>query len=245
MRAAMSRVFSGGPTATGAARLSAMAAARAGAGAVTMLSPGSALAANAAQLTATMLRQADSLDEVLAFLRERKPAALVFGPGLGLESAAAGFAAELIGAAAGLVKHMVLDADALTVFSHRPAGLFEAARLPDAPELVLTPHEGEFRRLFPDIAGDADPVEARKGPVGGKPRQRHDHFQGPRHGDRGAGWPRGDQRQRHAAAGDGRFRRRAGRHLRRPAGAGDAGIRGLLRCRVAACRGRRAGSGPA
>jgi len=148
-------VFSGGLTATGAARLAAMGAARAGAGAVTMLSPQAALAANAAQLTSTILREVNTLADVRDFIRERKPAALVFGPGLGLESAAAGFAGELIGAACGSVRHMVLDADALTLFARNPDGLFADARLPQAPGLLLTPHEGEFRRLFPDLAADA------------------------------------------------------------------------------------------
>ena len=76
-------VFSGGPAATGAARLSAMAAARAGAGAVTLLSPANALAVNAAHLTSIILRKADSMDDVAEFLAARKPGALVFGPGLG------------------------------------------------------------------------------------------------------------------------------------------------------------------
>ncbi len=148
-------VFSGGPSATGAARLSAMGAARIGAGAVTMLSPASALQVNAMHLTSTILRRADTLDDVGAFLRDRKPAALVFGPGLGTESPAAGFAVDLIGRSAGLVGHIVFDADALTVFSRDPDALFAAAGNDNAPGLVLTPHEGEFRRLFPDIAGNA------------------------------------------------------------------------------------------
>ncbi len=78
-------VFSGGPFSTGAARLSARAAARAGAGAVTLLSPGNAVQVNAAHLTSTILRKADLLEEVAEWLGERKPAALVFGPGLGLQ----------------------------------------------------------------------------------------------------------------------------------------------------------------
>ena len=60
-----------------------MGAARIGAGAVTMLSPASALQVNAMHLTSTILRRADTLDDVGGFLRDRKPAALVFGPGLG------------------------------------------------------------------------------------------------------------------------------------------------------------------
>ena len=147
-------VFSGAASATGAARLSAMGAARAGAGAVTMLSPAGALQVNAMHLTATILRRVDTLEEAEEFLRDRKPAALVLGPGLGTTSKAAGFAHELIARSAGLVRHIVFDADALTVFAHDAGAFFRAARLPAAPQLLLTPHEGEFRRLFPDLADD-------------------------------------------------------------------------------------------
>ena len=79
-------VFSGGPSATGAARLAAVAAARAGAGAVTLLSPANALQVNAAHLTSIILRKTDTLEHAEAFLRERKPSALVFGPGIGLDA---------------------------------------------------------------------------------------------------------------------------------------------------------------
>ena len=147
-------VFSGGPSATGAARLSAAAAARAGAGAVTLLSPANALQVNAAHLTSIILRKTDTLEQAEAFLSERKPSALVFGPGMGLEPAAGDLAIGLIAASCGLVGHIVFDADALTMFSRRRDDFFEAARLPGAPSLVLTPHEGEFRRLFADIAAD-------------------------------------------------------------------------------------------
>src|SRR6185312_10854030 len=66
-------VFSGGPASTGAARLSARAAARAGAGAVTLLSPGNALQVNAAHLTSIILRKADGLEDVAEWLGERRP----------------------------------------------------------------------------------------------------------------------------------------------------------------------------
>ncbi|BCH32603.1 bifunctional NAD(P)H-hydrate repair enzyme [Mesorhizobium sp. L-8-10] len=147
-------VFSGGPSATGAARLAAMAAARAGSGAVTVLSPGAALAANAAHLTSIMLRKADTLVEAKAFLRDRRPDALVFGPGLDPGAATADFAVGLIDAAAGVPGALVVDASALTSLARQPAAFFAAARRPGAPVVVLTPHEGEFARLFADIAGD-------------------------------------------------------------------------------------------
>jgi hydroxyethylthiazole kinase-like uncharacterized protein yjeF len=148
-------VLSGGPASTGAARLSAMGAARAGAGAVTMLSPDNALLTNAAHLTSTILRRAGSWDEVDAFLDERRPAALVFGPGLGARDTIIDSARRLIEEARDRVGHIVFDADAFTIFARDPGRFFAAARTHGAPGLVLTPHQGEFSRLFPDIAGDA------------------------------------------------------------------------------------------
>ncbi|WP_406871814.1 NAD(P)H-hydrate dehydratase [Aminobacter sp. P9b] len=147
-------VFSGGVAATGAARLSAMAAARAGAGAVTVLSPGAALAANAAHLTSIILRRSDSLEDAIAFLDARKPAVLVYGPGLSPEPEVGRFALGLMSHASGRFGALVLDADGITSLSHQRAAFFEAANRPMAPALVLTPHHGEFGRLFPDIAGD-------------------------------------------------------------------------------------------
>src|SRR5690606_5732015 len=147
-------VFSGGPSSTGAARLSARAAARTGAGAVTLLSPANALQVNAAHLTSTILRKAETLEEVAEWLGERKPAALVFGPGIGLAEKVGDFALGLVAASAGLVHHIVFDADALTHVSRRREQFFKAFRKPDAPQMLLTPHEGEFARMFPELAGD-------------------------------------------------------------------------------------------
>src|SRR4029079_1814631 len=65
-------VFSGGPSATGAARLSALAAARSGAGAVTVLSPANAMQVNAAHLTSIMLRTTDAIEDVHDFLGDRR-----------------------------------------------------------------------------------------------------------------------------------------------------------------------------
>jgi hydroxyethylthiazole kinase-like uncharacterized protein yjeF len=147
-------VFSGGPSSTGAARLSARAAARAGAGAVTLLSPGSALQVNAAHLTSIILRKVDSAEDVTGWLEERKPGALVFGPGAGLQDSVGDFALELIAASAGVVSHIVFDADALTHLSRRRDAFVRAFRRKKAPQVVLTPHEGEFARVFPEIAAD-------------------------------------------------------------------------------------------
>lgn len=145
-------VFSGGPASTGAARLAAMAAARSGAGAVTVLSQASALQVNAAHLTSIILRKTDTFEDVEAFLAERRPRALVFGPGLGTHQKLGDFALQLIAGAAGVVGGMVFDADAITAFSRIPDEFFEATWAGSAPAIVLTPHESEFGRLFPDLS---------------------------------------------------------------------------------------------
>ena len=150
-------VFSGPATMTGAARLSALAAARIGAGAVTMLSPASALAVNAMHLTSIMLRRVEAEEELAAFLSEREPAALVLGPGFGVGAKARAFADLALRFSARSERRlkMVLDADALTSFSQEPEALFDAVRK-NGGGAVLTPHEGEFARLFPDLAAAAD-----------------------------------------------------------------------------------------
>ncbi|WP_027145593.1 bifunctional ADP-dependent NAD(P)H-hydrate dehydratase/NAD(P)H-hydrate epimerase [Mesorhizobium sp. WSM3626] len=152
-------VFSGGPNATGAARLSAFGAARSGAGAVTVLSPGNAMQVNAAHLTSIMLRRADDAADIEAFVEERRPSAFVLGPGFGVGEKTQAFALALLAsgkpaAASTGIAGLVFDADAITSFREAPDALFEAARGPDAPALVMTPHEGEFARLFPGIADD-------------------------------------------------------------------------------------------
>ncbi|MCF6100327.1 NAD(P)H-hydrate dehydratase [Mesorhizobium muleiense] len=149
-------VFSGRPSATGAARLSALAAARSGAGAVTVLSPANAMQVNAAHLTSIMLKKADSIADVQEFIDGRRPSAFVLGPGFGVGEKTRDFALGVLAAGDrqdGRVDGLVLDADGISSFRDTPNVLFEAARRPNAPALVLTPHEGEFARLFADIAG--------------------------------------------------------------------------------------------
>jgi hydroxyethylthiazole kinase-like uncharacterized protein yjeF len=144
-------VFSGGPGSTGAARLSALAAARSGAGAVTVYSPGNALAVNAAHLTSIMLRRVNDPDAIREALAVRSPDAFVLGPGFGLDRPVSEWALAMLEAPAGGT--LVLDADGITSFRDRPEALYEAAK--SSPlDLILTPHEGEFARLFPDLAAD-------------------------------------------------------------------------------------------
>lgn len=134
-------VVSGEAWSTGAARLSARAGLRIGAGVVTLLSPPGALAVNAAHLEAVMLAPFDT-DAELAVLADRAAAAVI-GPAAGVGEATARNLTALAGTGAALV----VDADALTSFAHAPDELF--ARL-DRDD-VLTPHPGEFERLFPGL----------------------------------------------------------------------------------------------
>jgi ADP-dependent NAD(P)H-hydrate dehydratase / NAD(P)H-hydrate epimerase len=152
-------VVSGPMTRTGAARLAAVAALRAGAGLVTLASPGDALAVNAAHLTAVMLRRADDAAALGALLEDARFTALGIGPGLG----AGGGQRQMIRAALNAGPALVLDADALTAFAAEPGTLFDAIGAREAP-VILTPHAGEFARLFPDIAasGRAKPDLARE-----------------------------------------------------------------------------------
>jgi ADP-dependent NAD(P)H-hydrate dehydratase / NAD(P)H-hydrate epimerase len=140
-------VVSGGAFATGAARLAARGALRAGAGLVTVASPPEALAVNAAHLTAIMLRGFTGEAGLAEILADKRRNALAMGPGLGVGPETQG----LVRAAQGAGVFLVLDADALTSFAERPAALFLNAR----GLMVLTPHEGEFKRLFPGLLEEA------------------------------------------------------------------------------------------
>ncbi|MFC5586042.1 NAD(P)H-hydrate dehydratase [Nitratireductor kimnyeongensis] len=142
-------VVSGGAITTGAARLSALAAARAGAGAVTVLSPANALSINAMHLTSIMLRKADTVSELQAFLVDRKPSGALLGPGAGTGGRTRSFARALLDQATE-ASGLVFDADAITAFRDRADVFFGMIRA-SAGKVVLTPHEGEFARLFPEL----------------------------------------------------------------------------------------------
>jgi ADP-dependent NAD(P)H-hydrate dehydratase / NAD(P)H-hydrate epimerase len=147
-------VRSGGLTSTGAARLAAAAAARL-TGLVTVLSPAEALLVNASHLTSIMLERCDEADAITKRLKDGRNAAILIGPANGVGEATC--LAALAALASG--KPVVLDADALTSFADDPARLFAAIRA-DVRPAVLTPHCGEFARLFPDLALDGDRVAA-------------------------------------------------------------------------------------
>jgi hydroxyethylthiazole kinase-like uncharacterized protein yjeF len=140
-------IASGGVTTTGAARLSARGALRAGAGLVTVASPRDALAVNAAALTAVMVRPADTAIEFAGLLADKRFNACVIGPGSGVGAHTRDLALTAIGAGRGVV----LDADALTSFADQSQALFGAIAGAPAARVVLTPHEGEFAKLFAGI----------------------------------------------------------------------------------------------
>ncbi len=137
-------VVSGGISSTGAARLAARCALRAGAGLVTIASPRSALAVNAAASLAVMVRPVDGAEELAAFMSDRRRNVVVLGPGGGVGAQMQ----EMVRAALAADGAAVLDADALTSFSEQPQGLLAALQAHPQRVCVLTPHAGEFSRLF-------------------------------------------------------------------------------------------------
>ena len=136
-------VVSGGAVATGAACLAAEGALRAGAGLVTVFGPDAAMPALAAKLTAVMTRPVDALQTFVAFLKDPRLNAILLGPGNGVTPATHAWVLAALAAD----KRVVLDADALTVFAAAPGDLFNVI----SGDVVLTPHVGEFVRIFPDL----------------------------------------------------------------------------------------------
>lgn len=141
-------VVSGNLMSTGAARLSARGALRAGAGLVTVLSPDDALGTNAAALTAVMVRRMNGAAGFAEILADRRLNACVIGPGAGIGEETRAFVATAVAAG----RALVLDADALTSFADMPDRLFETIRQSGNGDIVLTPHEGEFYRLFSEMS---------------------------------------------------------------------------------------------
>lgn len=142
-------VMSGGPLQTGASRMTAMAALRTGAGLVTLAGAEAALLVQANHVTAIMLKPVDSAANLGLLLQDQRINALVIGPAAGLgEATKAKVLAVLASEAA-----VVLDADALTSFKEAPEALFSAIKARPQRPVVMTPHEGEFERLFGKVDG--------------------------------------------------------------------------------------------
>ncbi|NVK33983.1 MAG: NAD(P)H-hydrate dehydratase [Rhodobacteraceae bacterium] len=145
----------GGPIlSNGAARLSAVAALRVGAGLVTLACPSSALTVYASHLTSVMVNPLRSHEEFCDFISRDKISSLVIGPGYGLAEGKKDDVLEVLRTD----KPVVLDADALTLFQDDPSTLFDAIKS-RAEAVVMTPHEGEFRRLFGSVPVDSGVAE--------------------------------------------------------------------------------------
>jgi ADP-dependent NAD(P)H-hydrate dehydratase / NAD(P)H-hydrate epimerase len=137
-------VVAGGAVMTGAARLAACAAARLGAGLVTVAAPESAFPIYAAALTGVIVHPITGLEDFRAFLADPRRNAALIGPGAGVGGETRDKTLAILAAG----KRAVLDADALTSFADDPETLLSAIRAP----CVFTPHAGEFARIF-DTSG--------------------------------------------------------------------------------------------
>ncbi len=145
-------ILSGPPGHGGAARMTSRGALRIGAGLVTLACPPEALAENAWRLDAIMLKTVADGAGLADILKDTRINALCLGPGLGLDGRAADLVRVALSGQVGVKpRPTVLDADALTLIS-RDATLFESLH----SSCILTPHGGEFARLFPDIAAKLD-----------------------------------------------------------------------------------------
>ena len=144
----------GGAAATGAARLAALAARRVGAGLVTIASPRDAMAIYQGAEPGNLVAEAEDYEAFAHLLADERRNAFVIGPGSGVNDRTRGSVLAALAAR----RAVVLDADALTAFAEQPASLFASIAGP----VLMTPHEGEFRRLFPDLAGLSSKVERAK-----------------------------------------------------------------------------------
>ena len=145
-------LVAGGGVMIGAGRLAAKSALRTGAGLVTLAAPDAAFPIYATALTGVIVHPVAGLDDFQALLTDKRRNAVLIGPGAGVGSDTR----ERTLATLEAEKRTVLDADALTSFAGDPGILFSAIR----PPCVMTPHEGEFARLFE--TGGSKPERARR-----------------------------------------------------------------------------------
>jgi ADP-dependent NAD(P)H-hydrate dehydratase / NAD(P)H-hydrate epimerase len=145
-------LVAGGAVMTGAARLAARSAARLGAGLVTVAAPAAAFPIYATALTGVIVQPIEGIEDFQELLADERRNAALIGPGAGVGGETRDKTLAILAAG----KRAVLDADALTAFSDDPETLFAAIRSP----VVVTPHEGEFARLF--ATAGSKPERARR-----------------------------------------------------------------------------------
>lgn len=138
-------LISGGYPMTGAARMAARACARVGAGLTTIAVPVHALPIYATALTSIMVHPVSAPEDFANLLSDKRISALLIGPGAGTRDDTRERALAMLATH----RPTLLDADALSVFHDDPPTLERAI----VGQCVLTPHEGEFARLF-DVKGD-------------------------------------------------------------------------------------------
>ena len=143
-------VWSGPEFSTGAARLAALAAARCGAGLTTILGSRDALLVHANHVSSIMLKPVESLEDLQSVWDDNRQKAFCIGPAAGINDMTRQVALLMLKTS----WPVVLDADALTVFANAPEELFQSINAIEGRSVVLTPHEGEFQRLFGDIPGN-------------------------------------------------------------------------------------------
>ncbi len=147
-------VISGGPiTCAGATKIAATCALRAGAGLVSVACNASALPVYAASFASVMTKLTAHEDDYRDLISDERVSALLIGPGAGVCDSTK----QRVASALATTKPTVLDADALSVFAGDAIGLKALLN----PACVLTPHEGEFARLFDGVIDMAQPRETR------------------------------------------------------------------------------------
>jgi NAD(P)H-hydrate epimerase len=130
---------------TGAARMAARACARMGSGLTTVAVPETAFPIYAATLTSIMVQALSKDEDLSSLLADRRYTAFSIGPGAGVTAATRSRALAMLATQ----KPVLIDADAISAFAEQPEMLFGAIRGP----CVMTPHDGEFARIF-DVTGD-------------------------------------------------------------------------------------------
>lgn len=145
-------VLGGREPTLGASRLASLAGLRAGAGLVTLAAPAETYPIQAAALMDVMVRRFDSAFGFMGILADKRIMSVLIGPGAGLGEKTV----ELVREVGTKNKALVLDADALTSL----VGRLDLIKQIKSDDVVLTPHEGEFARLFPTVKFEDDRISA-------------------------------------------------------------------------------------